>query len=153
MRRKDREISERTDILAILERSAVIRLGMQGEEYPYVVPLSFGWEQRDGQVILYVHGAMAGKRHALLARNNRVAVEADCFQRYVEGPGGISCVYESMMGEGVAECVTGEEARHGLDCLLRHCGYEGYACDEQAMNHTSVWRITLHSLTGKRRPA
>ncbi|MGN0972901.1 MAG: pyridoxamine 5'-phosphate oxidase family protein [Aristaeellaceae bacterium] len=152
MRRRDREITDRADMLAILDRSPVIRLGMMGEAYPYVVPLSFGWEEQDGQVLLYVHGATEGRRHTLLSRDSRIAVEADSFTRYVEGPGGISCVYESVMGEGVAEAITGAEARHGMDCILQHCGYAGYQCPGDAMAHTSLWRITLHSLTGKRRP-
>ncbi|MGN1019012.1 MAG: pyridoxamine 5'-phosphate oxidase family protein [Aristaeellaceae bacterium] len=151
MRRRDREITDRAEILGMLERCPVVHLGLNGEDAPYVVPLSFGWEERDGQVTLYVHGAMEGRRHALLARDNRVAVAADSFSRYVEGPGGISCVYESVMGEGVAEAVTGEEARRGMDCILRHCGYAGYQCPGNAMEHTSLWRITLRSLTGKRR--
>ena len=139
-------------MLAILDRSPVIRLGLNGENCPYVVPLSFGWEEREGQVLVYVHGATEGRRHTLLACDSRVAVEADSFTRYVEGPGGISCVYESVMGEGVAEAVTGAEALHGMDCILRHCGYAGYQCPGNAMAHTSLWRITLHNLTGKRRP-
>ena len=153
MRRRDREITDRAEMLMILERCPVLHLGLSGEDGPYVVPLSFGWEERDGQVLLYVHGAMEGRRHTMLARDNRVAVAVDCFDRYVEGPGGISCVYESVMGEGVAEPVTGAEAQHGMDCILLHCGYEGYQCPGNAMAHTSLWRITLRSLTGKRRPA
>ena len=153
MRRRDREIKDRAEILGILDRCQVLHLGLTGEAGPYVVPLSFGWEEQDGQLLLYVHGAMEGRRHTMLARDSRVAVAADNFDRYVEGPGGISCVYESIMGEGVAEPVTGEEAQHGMDCILRHCGYAGYQCPGDAMAHTSLWRITLHSLTGKRRPA
>lgn len=153
MRRRDREIKDRAEILGMLDRCQVLHLGLTGEAGPYVVPLSFGWEEQDGQVVLYVHGATEGRRHTMLARDNRVAVAADNFDRYVEGPGGISCVYESIMGEGVAEPVTGAEAQHGMDCILRHCGYAGYQCPGDAMAHTSLWRITLHSLTGKRRPA
>lgn len=153
MRRRDREITDRGEILGVLDRCQVLHLGLTGEDGPYVVPLSFGWEEQDGQVLLYVHGAMEGRRHTMLARDSRVAVAADNFDRYVEGPGGISCVYESVMGKGVAEPVTGAEAQHGMDCILRHCGYAGYQCPGNAMAHTSLWRITLHSLTGKRRPA
>ena len=153
MRRRDREITDRGEILGVLDRCQVLHLGLTGEDGPYVVPLSFGWEEQDGQVLLYVHGAMEGRRHTMLARDSRVAVAADNFYRYEEGPGGISSVYESIMGEGVAEPVTGAEAQHGMDCILRHCGYAGYQCPGNAMAHTSLWRITLHSLTGKRRPA
>lgn len=152
MRRKDREITDHAELLAVLDRCPVLHLALNGETAPYVVPLSFGWEEREGVVYLYVHGALEGRRHELLAADQRVALAADVFQRYVQTPTGISCVYESVMGTGRAERVAGQEAAHGMDCILRHCGYAGYDVPEKALAHTSLWRITVDTLTGKRRP-
>lgn len=153
MRRKDREITDRAEILAVLDRCDVVHVGMKGGEYPYVVPLSFGWEEKDGTVCIYVHGAKEGYRHTLLKQDARVCVTADRFIQYVETPHGISCVYESVIGTGVAEALTGEEAAAGMACLLTHCGFAGYACPQEETAHTSLWRITLNTLTGKRRQA
>ena len=153
MRRKDREITDHTELLAVLDRCQVLHLALNGKDAPYVVPLSFGWEEREGAVCLYVHGALSGLRHELLAADDRVAVAADVFQRYIETPQGISCVYESVMGTGRAENIVGEAAAHGMDCILRHCGYTGYEVPQAALARTSLWRITLDTLTGKRRLA
>jgi len=44
MRRSDREIKECQDIYDILNRCGVIRLGINTPDYPYVVPMNFGYE-------------------------------------------------------------------------------------------------------------
>ena len=151
MRRRDREITDRAEMLMILERCPVLHLGLSREDGPYVVPLSFGWEEKDERVYLYVHGAREGLRHDLRARDNRVCVEADRFLGYARTSSSVTCQYESVIGFGRAEIVAGEEARHGLELILQHCGYGDVPVDGKTLEITGVWRITLSQLTGKRR--
>lgn len=151
MRRHDREINEESEVLAALGRCDVLRVALNSETYPYIVPLSFGYEVVGERPYLYVHGAKEGLRHDLLAKDWRVCFEADRFEKYVETPTGISCVYESVIGFGRAEAVTGEEALHGLQLILAHCGHADYPCTLETTRHTSVWRITVSQMTGKRR--
>ena len=47
--------------------------------------------------------------------------------------------------------VDGEEARHGLELILQHCGYGDVPVTDRTLEITGVWRITLSQLTGKRR--
>lgn len=151
MRRHDREITDEAEVLAILERCEVLRVALNSETYPYIVPLSFGCEVIGERPYLYVHGAKEGLRHQLLADDWRVCFEADRFDGYVQTPHGISCNYESIIGFGRAEALTGEEAAHGLQVILSHCGFPGYQCPQAQTDHTSVWRITVSQMTGKRR--
>ena len=150
MRRTDREVTDFNAVVDILRRADTIRLGMHAGEHPYVVPLSFGFEVVDGRVILYFHGAKAGRKHDLLRANPHVCVEADIFHRYVMNPGGPTTMYESFIGFGLAEPVTGGEAAHGMDLMLTHCGFDGYAFDPGALEHTEITKITLDTCTGKR---
>ena len=60
MRRKDREITDFNEILAIMEKCDVCRIALNDDGFPYVVPLNFGMDVRDGQVYLYFHCAMEG---------------------------------------------------------------------------------------------
>jgi len=139
------------DIIDILRRADTIRLGLHGEPYPYVVPLSFGLEENDGGIALYFHGAKAGLKHELIAKNPHVCVEADIFHRYAETPtGGVTTVYESVIGFGTAARVDGEEAAKGLNLLLARCGCENYGFDRAALETTWVYKIALTSVTGKR---
>lgn len=51
MRRKDREITDRAEIESILNEAMVCRIGLADGGDPYVVPLSFGYE--DGSVSIH----------------------------------------------------------------------------------------------------
>ena len=51
---------------------------MQGDEYPYVIPLNFGMAVDGQQVVLYFHGAQTGMKYELLSKNNKVCFEMDC---------------------------------------------------------------------------
>jgi len=152
MRRTDREIKDPTEIVDILCRANTIRLALHDEPYPYVVPLSFGFEKTTGQITLYIHGAKEGHKHTLLARNNHVCVEAGIFHHYAEtANGGLTVVYESVIGFGKAAIVEGNEAARGLDLICTHCGFHGHVYDHAALAHTRIYKITLSSITGKRR--
>ena len=74
MRRKDREVQSLDEIFGILNRCNTVRIGFQGDKYPYVVPVSFGAELVDGQVIVYFHCARQGMKLELLKANPRVCV-------------------------------------------------------------------------------
>jgi nitroimidazol reductase NimA-like FMN-containing flavoprotein (pyridoxamine 5'-phosphate oxidase superfamily) len=151
MRRSDRQITDFDELADVLRRADTIRLGLHDEPYPYVVPLSFGLEVADGKIAVYFHGAKTGKKHELIAGNPHACVEADIFYRYAEVPKSVTTEYESLIGFGVCECVSGDEAAHGLDLLLTHCGYDGFVYDRAVLEVTAVYKVTLESVTGKRR--
>jgi hypothetical protein len=136
--------------MGILQRADTIRLGINGETHPYVVPLSFGVEDDYGQITLYIHGAQEGFKHTLLDKNGCVCVEADIFHRYTKTAMGITTEYESVIGFGEAEVVYGKEAAKGLDLICTHCGYFGYAYDEADLSRMRIYKITLSSVSGKK---
>jgi nitroimidazol reductase NimA-like FMN-containing flavoprotein (pyridoxamine 5'-phosphate oxidase superfamily) len=152
MRRSDREITNFNKIADVLNRADTIRLGLHDEPYPYVVPLSFGFDVADGKITVYFHGAKEGLKHELIAANPRVCVEADIFHRYTEAPGSVTTEYESVIGFGLCERASGDEAVHGLDLLLTHCGFHGFEYDKTAtVAATAIYKVTLERVTGKRR--
>ena len=154
MRRVDREIKSHDEIMDVLRRADTIRLGIHNTPYPYVVPLSFGFEDCNGQVNIYIHGAKEGLKHTLLDENNHVCVEADIFHRYKEtSRGGLTTEYESVIGFGTAEVVHDDEAVKGLDLICTHCGYHGHVYDVAGLTHMQIYKITLVSITGKRNTA
>jgi nitroimidazol reductase NimA-like FMN-containing flavoprotein (pyridoxamine 5'-phosphate oxidase superfamily) len=150
MRRADREIADFGEIVDILRRADTIHLGLHSNPYPYVVPLSFGFEAEEGGITLYFHGAKEGLKHDLIAQNPHVCVEAGIFHRYTEVPGSVTTEYESVIGYGTAILVEGAEAAHGMALILEHCGYGGFAYAPVALEVTAIYKITLESWTGKR---
>lgn len=152
MRKSDREIRDYNEILRLLDECQTIRLALHDEPYPYVVPLSYGWEDRDGKLFVYFHCAKEGKKLDLIAKNANVCFEADCLAGYKSTNHGVTADYRSLIAFGKAERVYGEELVRGLELLLKHCRVEGYSAREcAAMDITAVVRITVDGITGKRR--
>ena len=77
MRRKDREVTDFPAILEIIEHCDILRLGLADGAYPYIVPVNFAYEVRDGQLSFYIHGAMAGRKYEMLRRNPVCSFEMD----------------------------------------------------------------------------
>lgn len=152
MRRKDREITEPTEVLEVLRRCETLRVGMLSEGWPYVVPVSFAVEEAaPGRVAVYFHSAAVGRKVEALAQNARVCIEGDIFYKNAQVPMGITARYESVIGFGIATRVEGEEKLHGLRLLVARYGYADYPVDTcHGLSHTIVYKVELISLTGKR---
>ena len=66
MRRKDREITSFDEQLKIIDQCDVVRLGLVDDDgYPYILPLNFGYEVIDDDLVLYFHGALEGYKYEL----------------------------------------------------------------------------------------
>ncbi|NCB51748.1 MAG: 5-nitroimidazole antibiotic resistance protein [Clostridia bacterium] len=152
MRKSEREITDFRKIVGLVERCDTLRLGIHDEGAPYVVPVSFGYEVVGDRIVIYFHGAMAGRKHELIAKNPRVCVEGDICRGFVENAcGGITCDYESFIGYGNAVRVSGEAAERGIALLNEHCGFPGFKCISEVFAVTAVYRIELEEITGKHR--
>lgn len=150
MIRSDREIQDFDEIIALLRRCDTIRLGINGEDYPYVVPLSFGFEVSDGSLEIYVHGAKRGLKHELISRDDRVCVEADLCHGFYETKTSATTEYESIIGFGRAEEVEGGEAERGLNLIFAHCHMDTVDIDIKLLSATKVYRIRIERISGKR---
>lgn len=152
MRRVDREVTDKEEILDILSRCDTVRIAMYGEQHPYVVPVSFGFEVIDEQVVIYFHCARQGMKIELLSRNANVCVEGDIFKQVERTTHGITARYESIIGLGTCSFLKNpDEIIHGLKVLTEHYGYHDYPLDRCAgLNRLSVGKIVLEEITGKR---
>lgn len=153
MRRSDREVTDFTEQVNIMKKCDVCRVAFHDEEYPYILPLNFGMEIKNGQVILYFHGAIEGKKYDLMEKDNRVSFEMDCGHQLVtrEEQGSCTMAYESVIGRGTMEDVLEEEKYDALVCLMRHYHKEDFAFQKEVMAQTRVFRLIVQDMTGKRR--
>ena len=64
MRRGERAIESKDGQKAILEHCRVCSLAFSGDEYPYVIPLNYGfvWNEDQETPVLYFHGAPVGTK-------------------------------------------------------------------------------------------
>lgn len=149
MRRKDRGITDHAEIEAILDEAMVCRIGLADGGQPYIVPLSFGYE--DGSV--YIHSAPEGKKIALLEKNPRCCFEVDICDRVIRGdkPCSWGMRYRSVIGYGRAAILTDtKEKRHGLNCIMRHYHGGTHEFSDNDTASVTVIRIRIESMTGKK---
>lgn len=77
MRRKDREVTNIIEILQIIEKAKVLHLALFDADYPYIVPLHYGYEYKEGILIFYMHCAKEGHKLDLIRSNPNVCIEVE----------------------------------------------------------------------------
>lgn len=83
MRRFEREVVDYKLIEAMLKEMTIVNVGMNDEDgFPYVVPLSFGFEMTDTHLNVYTHFMKVGKMVSLLKKDPRVCVEFSIFNDF-----------------------------------------------------------------------
>lgn len=157
MRRKDREVVGLSNILAILDKCDVLRIGLCTNNRPYVVPMNFAYERDDEKVFIYLHCAHEGKKIDIIKANNYVCFEADCSYKLLTA--GTACNYsaefQSVIGEGIIEILSDERQKiRGLDALMKRYGFEGKPqYSPQGLRAVTVLKISAGSITAKAKPA
>lgn len=152
MRRADREVTDPSEILRIMSRCEVLRLALNTDMVPYILPVNFGMEP-DGMT-LYIHGAKSGTKYDLIARDNRAAFEMDCTHGLVRDEFDHSCTmnYESVIGWGYLEEVTDEACkRHALDRIMAQYHGEGFSYGTGILPQTRIFRLRVAQRTAKHR--
>lgn len=158
MRRAEREIVDPDDIEAILKRCPAMRIAISTDDFPYVVPVNFGFARDGDRFVFYFHSSRFGRKAELLEidRARRVGLEFDRVLGVgstgeLTNPCACSCAYESVVGEGIVSRVEGDEKKRGLDALLRAVGFLGdIQYDARIFDATNVYRIDVVSISGKR---
>lgn len=155
MRRKDREITDFDEMINIMKKCDACRIALNDEEtgFPYIVPLNFGMEVKDGQVFLYFHGAMKGKKLDLIQKDNRATFEMDCEHNFILYEERMSCTmgFVSVIGHGTIEIVSDEDKYEALKILMRQYHAEDFKFDTRMMSVTTVLKMTITDMIGKRR--
>ena len=152
MRRKDREVTDIEKLLEIVEECEVVRLGFSDEEGPYIVPLNYGYEYKEGKLSLYIHGAQEGRKAAPLRSGQKIAIEMDTDHAPMEMVEGkvYSYAYKCIIGTGTpVELLTSEDKRHGLNVLMKHVFKKEIALPEPMLKAVAVFRIDVDKFTGK----
>lgn len=62
MRRAKRQVTDIDLIKKFVDEVEVVRIAINGDKYPYVVPVNFGYSWNDEALSLYIHGASEGKK-------------------------------------------------------------------------------------------
>ena len=152
MRRKDREVTDMDKIEEIIKQCHVCRVGFNDNGKVYIVPLNFGYEIKEGRYILYFHSARHGRKIDLMEKSQNVGFEMDTGYELVksEKACGHSALYKSIIGNGVASMIHGDEKIHGLRLLMEHeTNQFEWNFDKSMLDSVAVFKIDVTELSCK----
>jgi nitroimidazol reductase NimA-like FMN-containing flavoprotein (pyridoxamine 5'-phosphate oxidase superfamily) len=153
MRRKDRCVSDQSEILDIIKKCEVCNVAFYDEGFPYIVPLNFGVSQREGMIELYFHCAKVGKKLDLLRANNHVAFSMTCSHKLIleEAACESTMEYESVCGNGILKELGDEDKVKALNILMKqYSGRDNYTFPENELRAVAVLKLTVNEIAGKR---
>ncbi len=152
MRRKKNEMTDQSEVEAVLRGAEVLHLALNAAGAPYVLPLSYGFEP--GRI--YFHCARQGRKLDLIRADGNVGFEVSTDVRLKEpDTPGEPCAYgvrfKSVIGTGKARIVEDPAERiHGLDLVMEHYAPGEWRFKEEKLAITAVVCIDIETLSGKR---
>lgn len=153
MRRKEREVTDPAQLNRIMSRCQVVRLALNTDAVPYILPFNFGMEP-DGMT-LYIHGAMTGTKYDWIEKDPRAGFEMDCMCALILDTADHECTadYESVIGWGILEEITAEgEKRHALDRIMAQYHDGPFPWADGPLPRTRIFALRIRQRTGKRTP-
>jgi len=149
MRRKDREITDRTEMDAILAGGKVMHLALADDNMPFVVPVFYAYDGRN----LFFHSARAGSKIGILKRNSKVCFCISVDHGVIESdePCDFEARHRTVIGTGVAFFVEDEaEKITALDAIVARFTDRKFEYPKANFKATAVIRISIESLKGKK---
>ena len=156
MRRKDKEITDINDIIAIIRKCKVCRLGLSENNIPYVVPLNYGYTYENENLVLYFHGANQGKKLKIIKENNNACFEIDCDTKLIEAENPCDYGYEFRCVIGFGKIFfmeKNDEKIFGLNLLMKQQTGRNieYDFSENELNNVCVYKMVINEFTGKQK--
>jgi len=153
--RRELEVTDKQEIIEILDKCKIVHIAMVDDGEPYVVALNYGYTMDDDNLTLYLHGALKGRKIDVMRANPKVFFEMNC--DVVPFDGKIACQfgtsYSSIMGRGEAEILEDvEEKKAGLSLFMKSQTGMDFEFTDKMVSAVSVIRIKVKDYTAKKRP-
>lgn len=149
MRRKDREITDRTEIDEIIKATNLMHIALVDGDMPFLVPVFYAF---DGTA-LYFHSAQVGSKIEILKRNNNVCFEISIDNGFIESeePCDFEAKHRTVIGIGKAVFVedTADKIK-ALDLIVAHFTEKKFEYPKTNLDRTAVIRIDIVSVKGKK---
>jgi nitroimidazol reductase NimA-like FMN-containing flavoprotein (pyridoxamine 5'-phosphate oxidase superfamily) len=148
MRRKEKEITEKAAIEAIIKKSLVCRLALSDNNSPYIVPLCFGYKDK----VLYFHSSQKGKKIDIIKKNQKVCFEFDTNTEIVKADNAChwTMKYRSVIGFGKAVLLEDtEEKRKAFNIIMSQYSDGTFEYNDSILKKTFVIKVEIESMTGK----
>ena len=149
MRRKEREIGDRSEIDEILRSTKVMHLALADNNVPFLVPVFYAY---DGTA-LYFHSSRVGTKMQIMKRNNNVCFEVSLDHGVIESD--MACDFEArhrtVIGFGKATFVEEEaEKIKALTMIVARFSDKQFEYPRTNLDRTAVIRIDIETIKGKK---
>lgn len=139
---------DRSEIENIIKRAETARIAFCDGDQPYIVPVSFGFEDNS----LYFHCAKEGRKIDIIRKNNNVCFEVDIDQEMTIA--NIACEwgfkYRSVIGFGKACIIDDVEAKkRALNIIMEHYTDKPYTYKDERVEAVYIVKIEIETMTGK----
>ena len=93
---KNIEMTDPAAINKLLKEAKVCRIALMNGEYPYIIPMCFGYKLEGNHLELFFHTSPKGQKIDLIKKNNIAGFEIDHLTDVVkdENDCGVTAVYE-----------------------------------------------------------
>lgn len=153
MRRREREITDAKKLEEVIKACPCCRVGFVDEGQVYIVPLNFGYVQKDGQYTFYFHSAKEGRKMDLIRKSPRAGFELDTNYalQTAKTACGHSAYFQSVIGNGKISIVEDiHEKKMGLLTVMEHVTGNGdWEFSDKMVDAVCVWKLAVDELTGK----
>jgi nitroimidazol reductase NimA-like FMN-containing flavoprotein (pyridoxamine 5'-phosphate oxidase superfamily) len=151
LRRKDKEISDPTELKKILKSTKYVTIALSMDNQPYLVSLSHGYDET--QNCLYFHCAKTGKKIDYIKSNNSAWGQALIDQDYAEGE--CDHLFASVHFKGKITFVEDpREKRAAIECIIRQLDKNPETMisklKPERLNAVHIGRIDIKEMTGKK---
>lgn len=152
IRRKEKEIADRKEMIEILMNAQYITVAMCHENEPYLVTLSHGYDE--GKGCIYFHCAKKGKKIDILSENSVVWGQAINDLGYVQG----ACdhLYATTQFRGKVTFISDKaEKEHALEVMIRGIDDDpdqviSEQITEKSVRRVNIGRIDIDYMSGKK---
>jgi nitroimidazol reductase NimA-like FMN-containing flavoprotein (pyridoxamine 5'-phosphate oxidase superfamily) len=152
IRRKEKEIQSRDEMIAIIESAKYVTVAMSRNNEPYIVTLSHGYDRERN--CIYFHCAQEGKKIDILRENNVVWGQALEDHGYADG----SCdhLYATTQFRGKVVFVEdSEEKENALSVMIHQLESDPQKVTddqitEESVERVNIGRIDIDFMSGKK---
>lgn len=153
MRRKDREVTDNGKINEIISSCHCCRLGFYDDGEVYIVPLNFGYDEKDGKRTFYFHCAKEGRKIDLISKTHSAGLELDGNYELIEGDTACkhSARFQSVIGTGHVTFVEEPEEKKAAlqSIMLQNTGKENWDFSDAMVNAVCVFKLEVEKLSCK----
>ena len=148
MRKSKREITDKSSLEKIIQKSLVCRLALVDGDRPYIVPLNFGYHAG----ALYFHSAPEGRKITIMKMNPNVCFEFETDTEIIKGEKACdwSMRYQSIIGDGKVSLIEDDqEKRAALNIIMQHYSKGDFSFPDEIVRKTAVIKVEIEHMRGK----